>query len=49
MDRSKELKYLIYLETKQINECRKNIKKYKAELEIIEPKRYIKEKGKKYK
>lgn len=47
MDRTKELKHLIYLETKQINECKRNIKRYKEELESIEPKRYKKEKGRK--
>ena len=47
MDRAKELKHLIYLQQKQINECKRNIKKYKDELEIIEPKRYIKSKGRK--
>ena len=48
-ERAKELKHLIYLEQKNINECKRNIKKYKDELNIIEPKTYIKTKGKKYK
>ena len=48
MERTKELKHLIYLETRQINECKKKIKNYKDELELIEPKRYKKAKGKKY-
>ena len=48
MERTKELKHLIYLETRQINECKKKIKNYKDELELIEPKRYKKAKDKKY-
>ena len=47
MERTKELKHLIYLETRQINECKKKIKNYKDELELIEPKRYKKAKDKK--
>nr|DAS65350.1 MAG TPA: hypothetical protein [Bacteriophage sp.] len=47
MDRVKELKHLIYLETKQIDECKRNIKRYKDELDTLEPRRYKKEKGRK--
>ena len=62
MDRVKELKHLIYLETKQIDECKRNslfytlikksvskrnIKRYKDELDSLEPRRYKKEKGRK--
>lgn len=47
MDRVKELKHLIYIETKQIDECKRNIKRYKDELDTLEPRRYKKEKGRK--
>lgn len=34
-DREKELKYLIYLRTELIKECKKDIKKYHEELDMI--------------
>lgn len=34
-DREKELKYLIYLRNELIKECKKDIKKYHQELDMI--------------
>lgn len=34
-DREKELKYLIYLRAELIKECKKDIKKYHEELDMI--------------